>query len=107
MTRSFFSELSWNSDKYYSIGQLKGKSCNQLKKIQFGPTCHAKGAPYAVKIRQAKGKPVTEVAAWIRNPQSKVPGTPMPTFATLLTEEQSEQLATWLLARLDEPAYRF
>jgi len=70
-------------------------------------SCHSKGAPYAVKLRRAKGKPAAEVAAWIRNPQQKVPGTPMPTFATLLTEEQSTQLAEWLLARLDEPGYRF
>lgn len=66
------------------------------------PSCHAKGAPYARKIRQAKGKPVDEVAAWIRNPQSKIPGTPMPTFATLMTEEQSTQLAGWVLTRLDQ-----
>lgn len=70
-------------------------------------SCHSKGAPYAVKILQAKGKSVDEVAAWIRNPQARTPGTPMPTFATLLSEEQSLQLATWLLARLEEPGFRF
>lgn len=66
------------------------------------PSCHAQGAPYAVKIRQAKGKSVAEVATWIRNPQAKVPGTPMPTFATLIDDEQSQALAAWVLAKLDE-----
>lgn len=69
------------------------------------PSCHAKGAPYAVKIRQAEGKSVEEVAAWIRNPQERLPGTPMPTFATLINDEQSRQLAEWVLSRVqaDEP----
>lgn len=59
-------------------------------------TCHAKGAPYHEKIKQCLGKPVDEVAAWIRNPEKTKPHTQMPTFADLITVEQATALAAWV-----------
>lgn len=59
-------------------------------------TCHAKGAAYHEKIKACAGKPVDEVAAWIRNPEKTKPNTQMPTFADLITEEQAKALAAWV-----------
>lgn len=63
-------------------------------------TCHADGAPYAAKLKQAHGKPVEEVAAWIRNPEKSKPGTQMPTFEHLLDEQQALSLAEWVQAKV-------
>jgi mono/diheme cytochrome c family protein len=82
-------------------GMLAGANPEQLFLRLGCPSCHAKGAPYALKIRRAKGKTPAEVAAWIRNPQARAPGTPMPTFATLVDDEQATALATWVLARVE------
>ena len=59
-------------------------------------TCHAKGAPYHDKIKQCAGKPVDEVARWIRNARAIKPDTKMPVFADRLTESQARQLAAWV-----------
>ncbi len=59
-------------------------------------TCHARGAPFRDKIRASVGKPVEEVAAWIRNPERTRPDTQMPTFESLLDETQAKALAAWV-----------
>lgn len=63
------------------------------------PTCHAKGAPHEDKLAAAVGKPVEEVAAWIRNPERKKPGTVMPTFASRIDETEARALAQWVMSR--------
>ena len=78
-----------------------GPRPDQLFLLLGCPTCHAKGAPYEEKIRQAKGKSVEEVSAWILDPQKKKPGTPMPTFSSQLSESQARALATWVLGELE------
>jgi len=59
-------------------------------------SCHGKGAPYESKLQQASGKSAAEVARWIRNPELYRPGTPMPTFASVLDESAALELANWL-----------
>ena len=58
--------------------------------------CHGKGAAYESKLQQALGKPAAEIARWIRNPELYRPGTPMPTFASVLDENAALELANWL-----------
>jgi len=58
--------------------------------------CHGPGAAYESKLQQASGKPALEVARWIRNPELFRPGTPMPTFASVLDESAALELATWI-----------
>jgi len=55
------------------------------------------GAAYEAKLQQALGKPAAEVARWIRNPELYRPGTPMPTFESVLDENAALELANWLL----------
>lgn len=64
------------------------------------PACHAKGAKHEDKLVRAAGKPVEEVAEWIRNPQAKKPGTGMPTFAAVIDETEARALAEWVQARV-------
>jgi len=59
-------------------------------------TCHAKGAPYHDKIKQCAGKPVDDVARWIRDARAIKPDTKMPTFSEMLTEAQARQMAVWV-----------
>jgi mono/diheme cytochrome c family protein len=59
-------------------------------------TCHGKGAPFEAKLAQAAGKPASDVARWIRNPESFRPGTAMPSFASVLDEPSAVALAEWL-----------
>lgn len=59
-------------------------------------SCHAEGAKFRVMLKQARGKPTTEVAKWIRDPESFMPGTQMPTYSELLDEEQAHALAGWV-----------
>ena len=59
-------------------------------------TCHGKGAPFEAKLAQASGKPVADVARWIRNPELYRPGTAMPTFASVLDEPSALALANWI-----------
>jgi len=56
--------------------------------------CHGKGAAYEAKLQQALGKPAAEVARWIRNPELYRPGTPMPTFASVLDENAALERMT-------------
>ena len=60
--------------------------------------CHAPGARYHDRLAQAAGKPEADVARWIRNPESFVPGTAMPTYASLLDEPSALALARWIRA---------
>jgi mono/diheme cytochrome c family protein len=59
-------------------------------------SCHGPNKDFADRLKNAAGKPVTEVAKWIRNPESFKPGTMMPTYATLLDDGQALELARWV-----------
>jgi mono/diheme cytochrome c family protein len=61
--------------------------------------CHGDGAPFRDKIKQSLGKPVADVARWIRDAQSIKPGTQMPTFHDVLDEPRALALAAWVQAR--------
>jgi len=58
--------------------------------------CHGKGSQYEAKLQQAKDKPVEQLARWIRNPETFLPGTIMPTFAPVLDEAGAVELAEWI-----------
>jgi len=60
--------------------------------------CHAPGARYHQRITQAVGKSEQELARWIRNPEQFVPGTAMPTYASLVDEPSALVLAKWIKA---------
>jgi mono/diheme cytochrome c family protein len=63
------------------------------------PACHGEGAPFRDKLKQSVGRPVADVASWIRDPQAQKPGTQMPTFRDVLDEPRSMALAAWVQAR--------
>ena len=64
---------------------------------KFGcPLCHAPGARYHEKIQHATQRTPEDLAKWIRNPEKFIPGTGMPTYATIIDEPTALQLATWL-----------
>ncbi|WP_257460056.1 c-type cytochrome [Archangium lipolyticum] len=58
--------------------------------------CHAPGARYHDRIVKAASKPEQELAKWIRNPEQFVPGTSMPTYASLIDEPTALMLARWI-----------
>jgi mono/diheme cytochrome c family protein len=58
--------------------------------------CHGEGAKYRGMLKHSVGKSPEEVARWIRNPESILPGTQMPTYAHLLDEPQAASLAAWV-----------
>jgi mono/diheme cytochrome c family protein len=58
--------------------------------------CHGKGRQYEAKLQQAKVKPRDQLARWIRNPETFLPGTIMPTFAPVLDEAGALELAEWI-----------
>ena len=60
--------------------------------------CHGKTGPYRDKIRGALGKSDAEVAAWILDPQTKKPGSNMPSFQHTLDAAQAEGLARYVKA---------
>ncbi|PTL84485.1 c-type cytochrome [Vitiosangium sp. GDMCC 1.1324] len=60
--------------------------------------CHAPGARYHDRIAKAAGKSEQELAKWIRNPEQFVPGTTMPTYASLVDEPTALALAKWIKA---------
>ena len=62
------------------------------------PLCHAPGARYHDRLARAAGKPEQEVARWIRNPEKFIPGTAMPTYASLIDEPSALALARWIRA---------
>jgi mono/diheme cytochrome c family protein len=59
-------------------------------------SCHAPGAQYHDRLAQARGKDVVDVARWIRHPEQFRPGTPMPTYAKLLGEDDAVRLAAYV-----------
>lgn len=58
--------------------------------------CHGESAPYRDKIRAALTKSDAEVASWILDPQSRKPGSTMPSFQHALDGAQAEQLAQYV-----------
>lgn len=60
--------------------------------------CHAPGARYHDRIVKAAGKSEQDLAKWIRNPEQFVPGTTMPTYASLIDEPTALVLAKWIRA---------
>jgi mono/diheme cytochrome c family protein len=58
--------------------------------------CHGTGAAHRSALSRATHKPALDLARWIRNPERTVPGTPMPTYASLIDEAQALELAEWL-----------
>ncbi|NNC14353.1 c-type cytochrome [Corallococcus exiguus] len=62
-------------------------------------TCHAPGKAYEAKLQGAKGKAPEEVAKWIRNPETFKPGTQMPTYESLVDENNALALARYVLGK--------
>jgi mono/diheme cytochrome c family protein len=60
--------------------------------------CHAPGARYHERLRGTADKSAEDVARWIRNPEKFIPGTAMPTYASLIDEPTALALAKWLKA---------
>jgi cytochrome c553 len=60
------------------------------------PLCHAPGARYHERIVSAAGRSEQELVKWIRNPEKFVPGTTMPTYASLIDEPSALALARWI-----------
>ncbi len=60
------------------------------------PLCHAPGARYHEKILKAPTRTPEDLAKWIRNPEKFIPGTGMPTYATMIDEPTALVLANWL-----------
>ncbi len=58
--------------------------------------CHAPGARYHDRITQAAAKSEQDLAKWIRNPEQFVPGTTMPTYASLIDQPTALALAKWI-----------
>jgi mono/diheme cytochrome c family protein len=58
--------------------------------------CHNPGARYHDKILRSVNRSPEELVRWIRNPEKFVPGTPMPTYASLIDEPTALALARWL-----------
>ncbi|MGC3999447.1 MAG: cytochrome c [Anaeromyxobacter sp.] len=70
--------------------------------------CHGPGAPYEAQLHTARARPVEELAAWILRPEATRPGTQMPSYAGLISDEEARALAAWVRAgappRGPEPA---
>ena len=58
--------------------------------------CHGDDGVYSDEIAGALGKPVDQVAHWIRNAPATKPGTEMPDFAARIDEPNSVVLARWV-----------
>lgn len=58
--------------------------------------CHGDDGFYTDEIKGAIGKPVDQVARWIRNAPRIKPGTDMPDFAPTIDETNSVLLAGWV-----------
>ena len=61
--------------------------------------CHGDDGVYRDEVKGALGKPVDQVARWIRNAPSIKPGTEMPCFEARIDTPRSEALAAWVLDR--------
>lgn len=62
------------------------------------PACHAPGMPLEEKVVAARGKGAPALARWIRSAQSVKPGSSMPDYSSVLSEEQAALLAEWISA---------
>jgi cytochrome c551/c552 len=58
--------------------------------------CHAPGARYHDRIVKAAGRSEQDLVKWIRNPEQFAPGTPMPTYSSLVDEPTALALAKWI-----------
>jgi mono/diheme cytochrome c family protein len=58
--------------------------------------CHGKGAHHEGALARVAEKTPLELARWIRNPELTLPGTPMPSYASVLDEASALELATWV-----------
>jgi mono/diheme cytochrome c family protein len=58
--------------------------------------CHAAGQRFADRLSGCVGKPVADVARWIRNPQQIKPDTQMPTYEAVVDEATAASLAKWV-----------
>lgn len=65
--------------------------------------CHGPKGQFREKLKNAVGKQPEDVAKWIRNPESFKPGTQMPTFASLIDENQAVELAKWVQSKNGAP----
>ena len=61
--------------------------------------CHGDDGIYKDEIKGAIGKPVDQVARWIRNAPSIKPDTDMPNFEHVIDEPNSVALAAWVMDR--------
>jgi mono/diheme cytochrome c family protein len=61
--------------------------------------CHGDDGVYRDEIKGAIGKPVDQVASWIRNAPSIKPDTDMPSFFGAINERDSKVLAGFMLDR--------
>jgi mono/diheme cytochrome c family protein len=61
--------------------------------------CHGDDGIYRDEIKGAIGKPVDQVARWIRNAPSIKPDTDMPNFEKLIDVPNSVALAGWVMDR--------
>jgi mono/diheme cytochrome c family protein len=59
-------------------------------------TCHAPGARFHAQLARARGKEAAQLARWILHPEAFQPGTPMPSYAGLLSEADALGLARWV-----------
>jgi mono/diheme cytochrome c family protein len=61
--------------------------------------CHGDDGIYRDEIKGAIGKPVDQVARWIRNAPSIKPETDMPNFENVIDAPNSVALASWVMDR--------
>jgi mono/diheme cytochrome c family protein len=61
--------------------------------------CHGDDGIYRDEIKGALGKPVDQVARWIRNAPSIKPDTDMPNFENVIDTQNSVALAGWVMDR--------
>lgn len=95
--RSFPAQATPVEGRRPALAQSQASSAPQQNFERLGcVACHGKGAPFEAKLAQASGKPVADVARWIRNPELYRPGTAMPTFASVLDEPSALALASWI-----------
>jgi mono/diheme cytochrome c family protein len=66
--------------------------------------CHGDDGIFREEILGALGKPVEQVARWIKNAPSIDPDTDMPSFDDVIDEPESVLLARWVLARAERLA---
>ena len=58
--------------------------------------CHGEGAPDRFWLKRAASEPLGAVAASIRHPEARHPGSRMPTYAAILDERAAASLARWI-----------